>query len=398
MEKTVKPARPKNANGQGTIFEKYRGYTNREKQRYIASIHDVVGKRITRTFKTRKQAQEWLDQQKRARHFGQSTYSPHPKMTVAELLEMTLKVRQSRLAPETFRNYRGAMRRINKEIGNQLAESLSPHAIEYLLAQLSAKNFSISTQKNAYAILRMAYSYAVKMGDMPTNPVLRVDPPSGQINSKRHIPRRDFEAIYLSASLHPYSHARVEIGGMIGLRPCEILGLRWADINWDEQTLLVERQLQRVGGDGLIFRPVKQKQSRIIHLTSAQIQILRTHQQYQEMGKSNWEQDHGLIFPNSLGKPQDAKADRKWWKHLLGWASVSGEYTLYQLRKTAFTQIGSLNAPVANMLEFTGHANASTLYQHYAFATDEGRIRILEGIDGLRPVGQPESISELESN
>jgi integrase len=233
---------------------------------------------------------------------------------------------------------------------------------------------------------------------MPTNPVLKVDAPSGQINPKRHIPRSDFEKIYRAATLHPYSHARVEIGGMIGPRPCEVLGLHWSDINWEEQTLRIERQLQRVKGQGLVFRPVKQKQARVIQLTTDQISILRTHQEYQKMMSEKWEHDHGLIFPNSVGKPQDAKADRKWWKHLLAWAVVDKKYQLYQLRKTAYTQIGSLNAPIPNMLAYTGHANASTLYQYYAFATDEARTQILQGIDRMRPKPEPEAKHHFEGD
>jgi integrase len=381
--------RMKNANGQGTIFPKYKNCTERKRQRYLASIHDLNGKRITRTFQSRKEAQEWLDTQKRARHFGQSTYSPHPKMTVEQFLTMAIEARRSRLSPETYRNYQGAARRISGEIGSHNASTLSPHAIEYMLGRLSEKGLGISTQKNAYAVLRMAYGYAVRMGDMPTNPVLKIDAPSGQINPTRHIPRQDFEKIYQTATLNPYSHARIEIGGMVGPRPCEVLGLLWSDIDWQEKTLRIERQLQRVSGKGLVFRDVKQKQARIIHLTSEQIDILHTHWEYQQMTKGQWACDEGLIFPNSRGRRQDAKADRKWWKSILTWAVVNPNYQLYQLRKTAYTQLGSLNAPIPNMLEYTGHANASTLYQYYAFATNEAKTQILEGIDRMRPKNLP---------
>lgn len=45
---------------------------------------------------------------------------------------------------------------------------------------------------------------------------------------------------------------------MMGLRPGEVRGLKWSDINWDERTLTIERQLQRVKAEGLVFRQVKQ--------------------------------------------------------------------------------------------------------------------------------------------
>jgi integrase len=57
----------------------------------------------------------------------------------------------------------------------------------------------------------------------------------------------------------PYMHARVEVAGMLGLRPGEALGLKWADLNAQESTLRVARQVQRIKGKGLVVKSVKQK-------------------------------------------------------------------------------------------------------------------------------------------
>jgi len=102
------------------------------------------------------------------------------------------------------------------------------------------------------------------------------------------------------------------------------------------------------------------------------------------MEKHNWSSDDGLIFPNTLGKPLDAKRDHKWWKEILKRAGVS-DYTIYQMRKTAFTHFANLGTSQATLLAYSGHSNISTVMKHYAFATSESMDIALAGMDQLRP-------------
>jgi integrase len=372
----------KNANGQGTI------YWDDKRQRFVAQLIGLnltsagKPKRNTRVFKLKKDAQNWLEEQKLIRSSGQTTYSLSPKMTVTEFLTQWNRRFESKHSPETFRNYQGAIKRIDPHIGHLRASQRSPHAVEELVFQLE-KNYGESTVRNAYAVLRAAYKYAVRMGDFPNNPVLKVDSPKVSLSPATHIPMNDFKKIYRQASLNPYTHARVEIGAMVGPRPGEILGLRWSDINWDG-FITISRQLQRVQGEGLVFREVKQKKVRQVPVSQTTLNILKTHRDYQEMNKTSWEKDLNLVFPNTLGKPLDPKRDRKWWLDLLS-AALVPHYTLYQMRKTAFTLMTSTGTPITTAMAFSGHSSPQILLNHYAFAPDETMVALLEKMDLLRP-------------
>ncbi len=368
-----------NANGQGTY------YWVKSRNRYVAQIHDIYGVRRSKVCKTKKQCQLWLEEQKRARHFGNSTYSLHSKQTVAEFLNGWVELPKSSGSPETKRGYKNVIKNhINPAMGTLKVNSLSPHAIEQLMSDMHDKNYGFGTIKLAYAVLRAAFNYAVKMGDLTNNPVKKVTPPTGQFKSLKHIPQKDFVAIYEQAQLNGYTHARVELGMMVGLRPGEIYGLQWCDIDFDQQTLTIERQLQRISGKGLVFRPVKQKEIRTLHLTNSQIEILKAHQFYQELEKIKWVEDIGLVFPNSIGRPLDRKRDADDWNKLLSKAKV-GRYTIYQMRKTAFTNFASLSPSIPSMLAFTGHSNTSTVMNHYAFSKSEEMDGLLAKMDEKRP-------------
>ena len=368
----------KNANGEGSI------YWSESRKRWVAQFTFSSTNRPSKFCKLKKDATKWLEEQKRMKAMGQSSYTPHAKMNVRDFLDSWLEHRNSgRLAPETYRNYKGAIARISVVIGDQNASKLSPHAIEHLMNEMS-KTFSESTSLNAYAVLSAAYKYAVKMGDFPVNPVMKVPRPGIIKNPRRHIPMDDFTKIYLTASLNPYTHARVEIGAIVGPRPGEILGLKWGDIVWDKNYIVVERQLQRVKDEGLVLRAVKQKIRREIPVTQTTLDILRVHKTYQDMNKSLWIEDHDLVFPNTLGKPLDPKRDRKWWLNVLKMANVP-HYTLYQMRKTAFSLMTSTGTDIPTLLQYTGHKNSSTIFNHYAFSIDENMDLALKKLDSLRP-------------
>jgi len=368
----------RNANGQGTI------YWSEKRKRWVAEIYDINHKRIPKIFRLKKDAQNWIDEQKRLRTFGQTQYTVYRKMTVTEFLESWVTYRSRRLAPEAVRSYKGAIKRINPYIGAHIVSQLSPHALEELFASLEEKGFSISTQKNAYALLRAAFNYAVKMGDLLINPINKIDAPDGFVGTTPQIPRADFEKIYRAAAMNPYTHARIEIGAIVGPRVGETLGLQWSDVDWERGYIRIDRQLQRVAGDGLIFRDVKQKRKREVRVSQTTLQILHAHQQIQNIEKERWLKDYGLIFPNTIGAPLDAKRDRKWFMDLLERAGVP-HYTVYQLRKTAFTMFASTGADLATVKQYTGHSTTSVIFDHYAFSTDQSMEVALARMDALRP-------------
>jgi integrase len=248
---------------------------------------------------------------------------------------------------------------------------------------MAAKHLGAGTIHSVKASLSAAYSDAVRLGDLTRNPMKNVKVPDVQAKPTKPLPRNHWEKVYMEATKDPYMHARIEVAGMLGLRPGEALGLKWSDLNIQESTLRVARQVQRVKGKGLIVKAVKQKKERTLVISETTIQILQTHKRYQALQKAAWTEDLDLIFPNSLGKAQDEKADRNAFKRLLKSAGVP-DYELYQLRKTAFTAMAS-QTDLKTLMEFTGHSQISTVLGSYVFATSESMKSAVNGMDSLRP-------------
>lgn len=375
----------KRSNGDGSMYY----ITNKQGRRALkAAIYDINGKRRVKTFKKKSDAQDWLSEQKRARLHGENTYATNPKMSVAEFMTSWVETQYSDDQSNTQRFYRNAIRNhIIPAIGNIKAAALAPKSVEMLLRDMVAQNFGAGTINSVKASLSAAYNDAVRLGDLTRNPIKNIKMPEIQTRHTKPLPRADWERVYFQASKYPYSHARIEVGGMLGLRPGEALGLKWSDLNTEESTLRIARQVQRIKGKGLVIKAVKQKKERTIAVSNVTIQILLTHKRYQALQKAGWAEDNDLIFPNSIGRPQDEKADRNNFKKLLKGAGTPN-YELYQLRKTAFTAMAS-QTDLKTLMEFSGHSQVSTVMDSYVFATSESMQRAIINLENLRPTSSP---------
>jgi len=87
-----------------------------------------------------------------------------------------------------------------------------------------------------------------------------------------------------------------------------LLGLQWSDLDWQKQTLTVQRQAKREGRIEGYFAPLKTRASRrTLVLGKKMIERLRAHydrQLYEIKLEKNWK-NLDLIFPSTTGTPQN---------------------------------------------------------------------------------------------
>jgi integrase len=338
----------------------------------------------TKNFTKRSEAEDWVADQRRARDLGENTYATNPKMTVEEFLVGWANTQYGPDQESTQRSYQSVIRNhIAPAIGKIKASELTTKTVENLFRSMHANGFGAGTIRITRAALSAAYNDAVRLGDLVRNPVRNTKMPNVTAKTTKPLPRPDWEKVYLQAAKNPRMHARIEIAGMLGLRPGEALGLKWSDLNMEACTLLVERQVQRAKGKGLGLKPVKQKTTRILKISKETVRILLAHKRHQSLNKAKWAEDNDLMFPNSIGKLGDEKSDRLAFKNLLRDAGVS-DFQLYQLRKTAFTAMAG-QTDLKTLMEFSGHTQVSTVIGNYVFATSESMDVAINRMDQLRP-------------
>ena len=373
--------KPKRANGRGSIYQitKPNG-----RKVWKAAIKDINGKLRTKNFTKLSEAEDWVADQRRARDLGENTYATNPKMTVAEFMVGWANTQYGDDQESTRRSYLSVIKNhIIPALGKIKVSELNTKTVESLFRDMHANGFGAGTIRITRAALSAAHNDAVRLGDLVRNPVRNTRMPKITPQAIKPLPRNDWEKVYVEATKDPRMHARIEVAGMLGLRPGEALGLKWTDLNVDECTLLVERQVQRAKGKGLVLKEVKQKTVRTLKISQTTVQILQTYKRHQTLNKAKWVEVNNLIFPNTVGKLGDEKSDRLAFKNLLNAAGVT-DYRLSQLRKTAFTAMAG-QTDLKTLMEFSGHTQVSTVIGNYVFATSESMKSAVNGMDSLRP-------------
>jgi integrase len=373
--------KPKRANGRGSI---YQVPVANGRKIWKGAVKDINGKLRTKNFTKLSEAEDWVADQRRARDLGENTYATNPKMTVAEFLVGWANSQYGPDQESTQRSYLSVIKNhINPAIGKIKASELTTKTVESLFRNMHANGFGAGTIRITRAALSAAYNDAVRLGDLVRNPVRNTKMPNITAKTTKPLPRADWEKVYLEAMKNPRTHARIEVAGMLGLRPGEALGLKWSDLNVEDCTLLVERQVQRAKGKGLVLKEVKQKTIRTLKISQTTVHILLTHKRHQVLNKAKWIEVNNLMFPNTVGKLGDEKSDRLAFKNLLAAAGVP-DCQLYQLRKTAFTAMAG-QTDLKTLMEFSGHTQVSTVIGNYVFATSESMKSAVNGMDRLRP-------------
>jgi integrase len=168
-----------------------------------------------------------------------------------------------------------------------------------------------------------------------------------------------------------------------GMRPGELLGLRWEDVTLDDAggTLRVSRVLS----DGEFTTPKTKRSRRRIKLSAGSARALKVHQrrQYEERSrKAGLWQNHELVFPSSVGTPMSHRNVARSFKALLKRAGLPMSIRLYDLRHTCATLLLSRDVHPKYVQELLGHASITQTLDTYS--------HIIEGMDG----GTTEAIEE----
>ena len=168
-----------------------------------------------------------------------------------------------------------------------------------------------------------------------------------------------FEALYVVA-IHT------------GLRRGELLGLRWTDVDLDAGTLQVRRSLDV---DGTFKTPKNRAARRTLKLTPRALDALKAHKVRQNAERlhtgSRW-QDHGLVFPNAVGKPMNAgNLYRREFQPLLRRAGLANEgSTIHSLRHTFATTLAEKGVHPSTAQKMLGHSDIRMTLAIYTHATD----------------------------
>lgn len=376
--------------------------TQRPNGKYMAQLPpNEMGRRPTKYFDTKTEANNWLNEQLYLINKG--LINANTNITTQEYLEMWLRYWKNQAGEKALRQYTQIVKQhILPYLGKYKLVELKPIHINKLFEILSNEGKGTRTIQLVYVVFHIALNQAVKEDLLVRNPLDNVNRPK---HTKKEIePLRENEVTQFLISCRGHRlEALLKIAFTTGMRKGEILGLKWTDIDWEEKTIRVQRQLQRIPGQGLtLVHPKTSSSTRTIYIGEDTILALRKHseRQYaeQQLAGDKW-QENGLVFPSRLGTPYDQGALDKEFKKLLQQANLR-EIRFHDIRHTTTSLLLKQGVPIKVVQVMLGHEDISTTlrtYSHVYPGMLEEAAKKMNDITEILEVDLPNVIKESES-
>ena len=315
----------------------------------------------------------------------------------------TLRPRpQGHYSPSTLAGYR-------KIIDGYLKPSLGHLTLERLQARGGALHIerfqnalldlglASQTVLNARNCLRGALSYAVRMGLIETNPVVRVTAPPASRYEGQTLDERGARALLRTIAGH-----RFEVGIwlelMCGLRRAEVLGLQWKHLqDLDARPgdprrrprLHVRQERLWVKGRGLVVQEPKTKRSRrTLFLPEVLVRKLLHWRQLQELdpiapGQLVARGGQGYVLTNPDGTLPAPNTFTRNVKDCLMRAGLPPEMRGHDLRHSFSSILQAEGMPASGAMAALGHSSLSMTMGTYTHTTDPLRSMAAQIFDDL---------------
>ena len=147
----------------------------------------------------------------------------------------------------TWLNYRWALSPAIETLGTRRLAELEPEHVEALLARLAREGKSRRSVTRVRTVLGQALDTAMRRAKVSRNVARLAEMPrTSSPPEKRALTVDQAEALLEAAKGDPVE-AFIVVGLMTGLRPGELLGLHWDDVDLHAGTLDVTGSLKREG-------------------------------------------------------------------------------------------------------------------------------------------------------
>lgn len=286
------------------------------------------------------------------------------------------------IAHSTFKRYLALAKfHINPVVGDIELQKLSSNDITKMLVGMRQAGQSPRSQQQARALLSVALRDAEYKGYISVNPVNRVRNPQGK---RVEISPLSIEEVrrLLGTYAGTYLGARLHIALICGLRQGEALGLAWDDIDLEQRTINVHRQVQIINGIQIFTELKTEKSSRLIALTEETTAALKSHlsliEQLKTRVEASWVENN-LVFPNAYGNFRSPKTDYAEWKKALKLCGIAPK-RLHDARHTAATLMYSQGVGIETISRALGHSTSAITSKLYVHSSIEPQLEAAKSL------------------
>jgi integrase len=284
--------------------------------------------------------------------------------------------------PETWKSdnsvmvYRDAGRRICGDvrgvpgIGSIPLARLTVGDVDQLLAGLARAGYAARTIRQTLSLLRRSLRRAQRGGATSRNVAELAELPAGAKTRKSRAMTAEQVAALLALELTPWWRAYITTAVMAGLRPGELLGLRWQDVDTRAGVIRVRVAAKRVNNERALADLKTDQSRRTLKMPAAVAVALAAQKRSQaaeRLAAGDAWQDHGLVFAGHDGWirwPQDVNVALK---RLCRLAGIGEDWQPRETRHTFVSALSDADVDIEKIADAVGHINSNvtrTVYRH----------------------------------
>jgi len=366
----------KRANGEGTIVETKSG-------RIYAVISLPDGKRKWVRAASRTEASQKLKTLTTQRDQGVNLRAG--RQTIDVFLSVYLAdVVAPAVKPKTYDNYKDLIELcILPELEGELLERLEPQAIQQWYNEARG-DFAETTARNALNLLKRALDTAVQWRYLPYNPAAPVKAVRLSRTKPPLLTLAEVSALLEAVAAHRLGLLYL-LTARYGTRKGEILGARWAALDWARGELRIDQQIQTIGGKTGPCSVKTSASARTLTLTPDLVARLRLHWERLQVERQHpdW-REHGLIFPSEVGTPILPRNLSRHFYAARDRAGLRQDMRFHDLRHFAVTQLLESGVRPEVVAAIAGHSSVSVTLNVYAHVSEEEKRAAAEK---MRKVG-----------
>jgi integrase len=355
-------AMARRANGEGSIYQRKDG-------RWAASVSLGRLKRKHFLGKNRAEVSAKLNEALAERQKGIPIVSNN--QNVAQYLQSWLKSVKSSVRPRTYESYDLNVRRLTPLLGKRRLNQMTPAIVEAAYADLAASGLSNRSIVQAHTVLHNAMKKALQWGLIGRNPTEAADVPRPLRTEMQTLGEDEAKRLF-AATLDDELHALWVVLTTTGLRLGEGLGLKWSDIDFENERLVVRRALQRQRENGLVFvEPKTSKSRRTVYFPTGTSEALKEHRKRQLEARlkagDSW-QANDLVFCRADGRPLEPGNVTHQFQAALKTAGLK-KVRIHDLRHTAASLHLARGENPKVVQEMLGHSTIAVTMDIYSHVT-----------------------------
>jgi integrase len=352
--------------------------------RHRAQVRLPNGKRPSKVFATKREAQQWIVKMLKAAQDGEVI--PSDKITFGYILDRWYSdVVVPTLRPKTIASYESMIRvHIRPELGNIKLANLRPEVIQRFYVG-KTKQVSRRTVQYMHAIIHRALAQAVRWNLLGQNPADAVDAPRPRRSAMQTLSPAE-AARFLRSLAGDRLYAMYVLALMTGMRQGELFGLRWSDVDLDQGAIHITATLQRIKGQGVVLgEPKTERGRRQIALPAPAVKVLRTHRRRQLSERllqgADWH-DLGYVFTSTIGTPLCQSNVRKHMDKALEAADLP-RVRFHDLRHTAASLLLAMGTHPRIVQELLGHEDVDLTLGTYSHTLPTMQEDAVDGLAKL---------------